>query len=433
MNWRVGCGILFWLLTVFDASAQRGIVFASESQKRVTIPFRLINNLIFIDVAINGASLTMLLDTGVDDTILFSLEEGQQVNLGDIRKVRLLGLGGAETVEGLVSTGNRLSIKSLNDQSHTVFIVLDQGFNFSATVGIPVNGIIGYQFFRNYPVEIDYAHKRLIVHRELPARAGKFKRIPISVEENKPYVHAEVGAGSLAEAKLLLDLGNSDALWLFQDRIDSTLVSGVTDYLGRGLSGDIMGVRGRIPSFAIAGFRFRDVVTAFPASETSRMMVLVPGRKGSVGGEALRRFRVLFDYRGGALFLKPTRHLGDPFQYNMSGLEIHHEGTQWIREPESMLTVSYEGDAASQAARYATRFELKPVYIIVSVREGSPADQAGLRKGDILQSVNGKSAYDLKLHDIAEILRSEEGKVIKLKVLRRDRELTFRFVLKKLI
>jgi hypothetical protein len=43
----------------------------------------------------------------------------------------------------------------------TVYIITDQDFNISSHVGIPVNGIIGYHFFKDHPVLIDYSSKKL--------------------------------------------------------------------------------------------------------------------------------------------------------------------------------------------------------------------------------------------------------------------------------
>jgi len=64
-----------------------------------------------------------------------------------VQKIKLRGLGDNEAIEGLKSSNNTLSFKGLIDRHHDVFIVLDQDFNFSSHIGIPVNGIIGYQFF----------------------------------------------------------------------------------------------------------------------------------------------------------------------------------------------------------------------------------------------------------------------------------------------
>jgi hypothetical protein len=50
------------------------VIFDSKEVNKVKIPFQLINNLVFIPINVNGVELTFL-DSGVKETILFSLEE----------------------------------------------------------------------------------------------------------------------------------------------------------------------------------------------------------------------------------------------------------------------------------------------------------------------------------------------------------------------
>ena len=45
------------------------------------------------------------------------------------------------------------------NNGHMFYIVLDPEFNLSSHIGIPVNGIIGFQFFRDNLVEINYRKK----------------------------------------------------------------------------------------------------------------------------------------------------------------------------------------------------------------------------------------------------------------------------------
>ena len=142
------------LLFAFSfATAQNG--FKITDQKKTVIPFQLINNLIFVPLNINGADLTFLLDSGVNETILFSLDN-KEINFNDIEKVTFSGLGESKNIEGLRSDNNIVSIgKDFKDYTHTVFIILDESINFSSHVGIPVNGIIGHQFFKNHPRKTD--------------------------------------------------------------------------------------------------------------------------------------------------------------------------------------------------------------------------------------------------------------------------------------
>ena len=111
------------------AFSQEGFQFETN-KKKIVIPFKLINNLIFIPINVNGIELNFLLDTGVEETILLSLED-KEVNLNNIEKIKLRGLGGAEAVEGLKSSNNILAIQDLIDRHHNLYIVLDENFNFS--------------------------------------------------------------------------------------------------------------------------------------------------------------------------------------------------------------------------------------------------------------------------------------------------------------
>ena len=109
--------------------AQEGFQFTSNADK-VKVPFKLLNNLIFIPVNVNGVSMTFLVDTGVEETILFSLEETDTVPFFNVSKVKLRGLGSEESIEALSSTQNKLVIsKKLMDANHSFLIILDQEWN----------------------------------------------------------------------------------------------------------------------------------------------------------------------------------------------------------------------------------------------------------------------------------------------------------------
>ncbi len=79
------------------------------------------------------------------------------------------------------------------------------------------------------------------------------------------------------------------------------------------------------------------------------------------------------------------------------------------------------------------KFELKPVYIISSIRKDSPADLSGLQKDDVIVKVNRRNGYSFKLQELNELLKSEEGKTIEIEVERNGKPLKFKFQLKSVI
>lgn len=62
--------------------------------------------------------------------------------------------------------------------------------------------------------------------------------------------------------------------------------------------------------------------------------------------------------------------------------------------------------------------------IIYEVSEGGAAEKAGLKKGDIVQSVDGKSVKGQKLDDVISLVKGEEGTKVVLGVLRDKQSLT---------
>ena len=75
--------ILFFFLVFFaiPVFSQQGFEFHNDKSEKVKVPIRLINNLVFIPVKVNGVELLFLLDSGVEETILFGFEDPQKLNL----------------------------------------------------------------------------------------------------------------------------------------------------------------------------------------------------------------------------------------------------------------------------------------------------------------------------------------------------------------
>ena len=204
---------LFSITTVFCQSEFQ----ITKNKTKVVIPFQLINNLIFIPIKVNTEELTFLLDTGVDETILFSLDEKQEIKLYELEKIKLKGLGNNLAVDAYKSSKNIMDANGFVDKNHEIYLVLDQDFNISSQVGIPVNGIIGNHFFKNNRVEIDYERKKVIVYAESNSRLDKklkrsYVKESINIEENKPYFISSINQnGKINSSKMLIDSGNSDA------------------------------------------------------------------------------------------------------------------------------------------------------------------------------------------------------------------------------
>jgi carboxyl-terminal processing protease len=57
------------------------------------------------------------------------------------------------------------------------------------------------------------------------------------------------------------------------------------------------------------------------------------------------------------------------------------------------------------------------LYVVAPVK-GSPADQAGVRAGDIIEYIDGKATRDISLYDARQLLNGAPGTEVKLRILR---------------
>lgn len=438
--------IIAILIFLFSSNSwsQNGFQFQTN-KKKISIPFKFINNLIIIPIQVNGVSLNFMVDTGVEETILFSIDETNGVNFSKIEKVRIRGFGSNDAFDAYKTDNNKLEIKNYTDTSHRIYLVLDQNINISSQVGVPVNGIIGNKLFKNKCVKIDYISKRIIIYnneKQIKSAIKNYSSFPIELIYGKPYlnVNAFFNTEKLPlNSKLLIDTGNTDAFWFFKQKDEGIEIpkKHIDDFLGRGFSGDVFGKRGRIPSISIGNYNFKNPIAAFPDTIATSDIDKIEGRLGSIGSEVMRRFSTIYDYNNNVIYLKKNSNFKESFSFNMSGVEVQHQGLQWITETYKSNTVvnnnlfDANGNKLENNLKY--RFELKPIYVIANVRKDSPAAIAGLKKEDIIVTINNQNGYNFTLEKINELLKSEEGKSIEFEIDRKGKIMKFKFQLKKIL
>lgn len=436
---KITISILVTLIS-FLANAQTGFQMDSNKNK-IVIPFKLIDNLIFIPINVNGVELNFLVDTGSQETILFGLDDADEINFKNVEKIKLKGYGNSDFADGLKSTNNQLSINGFKDLYHTIYIVLEQDFNLSSQVGIPVNGIIGSHFFDNYLVETNYQKRKIFIYKESDKIFKKINKKFISndilLENNKPYFSPKISLeNKLFEAKLLIDSGSSDALWIFQNKDIKIPTKNFEDYLGRGFSGAIYGKRARLDKFSINTFNFNNPLVAFPDAVINKSDNIYDN-DGAVGGEILKRFNIIYDYKNQKIYLKKNNLYDLPFNYNMSGIELQHDGLQWIKQTAdidktAIKTIKFDL-SDEKIVNFEYKFSLKPIFKIYNIRKKSPAERCGLQKDDIVISINKVLVYNYTLQQINELLKSEEGKTITIEINRNGKNLKFSLKLETLI
>ncbi len=411
-----------------------------EGQKFQNIKFQLINNLIVIPMEVNGTPLSFILDSGVSKPILFNLTDQDSVQINNVSEINIKGLGDGEPISALSSKGNDVKLGYVRNNDQQLYVVLDNEMNFSPSLGITVHGIIGYELFRDFVVDINYANNTIKLYDPKSYRYkknNKYETLPLSIIRKKAYVDGELylSNNESVPVKLLVDSGSSDAIWLFENEDIDMPEKYYEDFLGKGLSGNIFGKRTMVKGIKIGSFVLKDAKAAFPNTKSFNDMKNLGDRNGSMGGEILKRFNIVFDYPNNKITLKKNNNFNIPFQYNMSGIELQHDGLRYIAEriADDRGMVSKDADTFGNVQllfENRTRLSLVPEIIVSGIRAGSPAETAGLREGDVILAVNGKSVHRYKLQEIMHMLNEKEGKRVKVLIERYHSDLLFSFVLK---
>jgi S1-C subfamily serine protease len=118
----------------------------------------------------------------------------------------------------------------------------------------------------------------------------------------------------------------------------------------------------------------------------------------------------------------------------MSGLEFKHSGMQWekviVRPDENLKNTSSTLEPEMNLfANLQYKFQLKPIFAIAYCRPNSPADLVGLKKEDIIIAINGKDALGFTLQSLNLLMKSEEGKEIKMTIERNGYKKDYVFTL----
>src|SRR5690606_28711477 len=98
--------VCFFLVLSSVAKSQDAFsILKGDKSKKIRC--KLVHNLIFIPVDVNGTELSFLLDTGVSKPIIFSFPFIEEVlKIEETEKISIRGLGGGEPVEASKSKNN---------------------------------------------------------------------------------------------------------------------------------------------------------------------------------------------------------------------------------------------------------------------------------------------------------------------------------------
>src|SRR5579862_2711077 len=363
-----------------------------------SFPFQLINNHIYAEVSADGKGpFTFIFDTGGEN--ILTPRTATALGLKSEGQLEGRGAGSGHMDMGLTKLAKlELGKASVKDQ---VFIVapLDA---LEPAEGFDMSGMVGFQVFRRFVTRFDYGARTLTLI-DPAAFDAKDAGVAIPFKFNGNTIEIQATYGGIP-GNYTIDTGSRSSVTLsapFAAAHDlykgATAVDAVT---GWGVGGPTRSRVLRGQTLALGPEAVQKPVVEVSTDKVGAMAD--PSIAGNIGAAILKRYVVTLDYGHQTMYLKPaTGQVDDLDTFDRAGL--------WINQASNGFSV-------------------------IDVTKDAPADQAGLKPGDVVLAVDGKPASSLKLYEVRKRLRDEApGTVVKLTVRRGSEQKDLAVTLRDLI
>ncbi|HWG29235.1 MAG TPA: aspartyl protease family protein [Steroidobacteraceae bacterium] len=347
----------------------------------VTVPFRLLNNHIYVMASIGGQEpIPFVFDTGATDILEASAAKrlgiavegalpgggfGDQIAAFGFAKVKSVSLGGLTLPDQVFGT-----------QTSPGWIAVE---------GAQSDGLLGYEFVKRAVLSIDYAKRTLTFTRQEAFHPPKdVTAIPFTFDEHIPMVTAsldghtgefEIDTGSRGALIVMHPFATSNAL---VDKYHATRL----ETIGYGVGGPSKALLARAGELTIGSTKITGPITEL-INDTSGQAAATH-TAGNIGGDLLKRYTVTLDYAHQLLWLQPNELAGQAEVFDRAGV--------WIARAK---------DGAIE---------------IADVANDSPAAKAGIATGDEILAVNGKPARDVQLYELRDEFKGAVGTPFKLRM-----------------
>jgi hypothetical protein len=377
----------------------------TSAGEAIGIPVEVIaNGLVLVKVKVNGNPGWFILDNA-SQGFTVDREFGRQISLKGSGTATARG-GGSDTIQAEVIRDVEISLPGL-DLTHRVLVAIDLK-SIEPSLGHTVDGIIGSRLFDDFVVAVDYAHRRISIFS--PGRykppAGA-RPLPVRVDEHGfPFIDAMIALPGVepVAGSFLIDGGANTYADLYKPFSDAHHIPPASmkllDDPGTSSGGQTASKDGRADRVDIGPFFVANVPIMFAGDVEG--LLAAKDYAGLVGTEFLERFDVVFDNPDKRIWLTPNASYGHPAEYDGSGLRIGAEGPGFHR------------------------------FVVRRTVPQSPAADAGIERGDIVESIGDRATGEMTLTEIRTMLR-RPGARYSLGILRGDRHLRVELRLRPLI
>jgi hypothetical protein len=357
----------------------------------VRFPFELYRGDVRFVGEVNGREVRMLIDNGImwDPILFFGSPIIGSLDLDYDGEAQVGGGGEGERVPSRTASGITIRFPGVEFADQTAIVTPYESGLTNLWEG--TEGQVSGTFLKHFVVGFDFDEMMLTLTEPDRFRYdGKGVEVPMTPLVNGGWsvpATLVLDDGRKVSLDLMMDLGLGEQLEISttgEHRIQVPKRS-LPGSLGFGVQGETLGQFGRVKSVEIGGYVLRDVIAGFIDEEHEGAIM----HEVLVGLGLLSRFNFVYDYPRRRMFLEPNRNFKEPFEHDMSGLQMRRGRGQYLE--------------------------------ILRVHPGSPADEAGMRPGDRVTRIDGRAAADYDVWELTPHLR-RDGATVELSVIREGKQ-----------
>jgi len=268
--------------------------------------------------------------------------------------------------------------------------------------GRNIDGLIGYDAFKNNVVKIDYKKQYIQIIDPSDFNVPRhYQKIPLIIENHEIYLkmNIEISDSIAIAGNFLFDTGSQGALILTNDMVKKhdlkkRIIKKTAYYSSAfGVGGTSSGYDLISKSINISQFRIKNQIVSFSNDTTGALS----GQHflGIAGNKLFEKFDLIIDFPHKELYLKPSHRF--------------HHGNKM-----SLLGFSY-----------TDRTDITEGWIVTFLYKNSNAEKAGLKFNDIVISINGIGVKEISQNQLAKF--SKSSRVVSLKIIRNGEIKTIEF------
>jgi hypothetical protein len=363
----------------------------------VKLPFTMEANHIILQAQVNGhAPIGFLVDTGDGHE---SINAARAAAFGLSSYGSTASYGGGNLAQFSFATGATFTFPGI--ELHNQHVDLLDQTGLEEALGLPLGGLLGYDFLSRFIVEVDYDARIMTLHKPSAWHyTGRGTVVPINFDNGIPFFEAQISVPTqpAIPAHMAMDFGAADTMTFTSPFVrDHNLIqlagTDTRTIKAAGLENQFFAqsnMRGRIDVLRLGGLVAHSIPVSLSANTSGAYSD--DSFAGTVGEGIFTRYHIFLDYPHHRAIFEPTEKTSSQFPE---------------RKTYGLTLIANGGDLHT--------------FLVTAIRTGSPAEKEGFLKGDIICGLDDKPATAFTLAQLRDTLL-REGETHDFKILRAGRQ-----------